>query len=61
MKGEVLFGRTPLGQLIYDIGFAKLSDRYLARKHHLPIAKIRSYREAWKRGTAQAKGKRRKK
>lgn len=46
----VAYGKTPLGQLLYDLGFTKLSDRYLARKHHMPIAEIRSCREAAMRG-----------
>jgi len=40
-----MYGRTPLGQLVYDLGFTRLSDRYLAAKHHMPIASIRRMRE----------------
>jgi DNA helicase HerA-like ATPase len=47
---EIAYGKTPLGQLIYDLGFTKLSDRYLARKHRLPITDIRRYRAATLKG-----------
>lgn len=43
---EVAFGRTPVGQLLYDLGFTDLSDRYLAQKHHIPVASIRRMRAA---------------
>jgi hypothetical protein len=51
----VTYGPSPFGQLVYDLGFTKLGDRYLARKHHLPIQKIREYRAAFKRGWKQGK------
>ena len=54
-EAVMLFTRTPLGQLVYDLGFTRLGDRYLARKHHLPIEKIREYREAFRRGFAQGR------
>jgi hypothetical protein len=41
---EIVYGRTPIGQLVYDLAFTDLSDRYLAGKHHLPVAKIRELR-----------------
>lgn len=44
MANEVVYGRTNVGQFIYDLAFAKLSDRWLARKHRQPIAVIRSTR-----------------
>ena len=47
---EVTYGRTPEGQLLYDLGFSKLSEKYLARKHKKPIAKIRQLRKAVKSG-----------
>jgi len=43
---EILFGRTPLGQLLYDLAFARLSDRWIARKHKMPIAEVRKCRVA---------------
>jgi hypothetical protein len=55
IKTEVTYGRTPLGQLVYDLGFTKLDDSYLARKHKLPIAKVRDYRAAIRRGFKQGK------
>jgi hypothetical protein len=39
-----LYERTPQGQLLYDLAFTDLSAKYLARKHKIPIAKIRSMR-----------------
>lgn len=53
MIETTLYGKTPLGQLLYDLGSAKLSDRYLARKHGIGIEKIRAYRVAFKRGMKQ--------
>lgn len=43
-KSEVLYGKTALGQLLYDLAFARLSPSYLARKHRLPVAEIRRLR-----------------
>lgn len=39
------YGRTALGQIVYDLGFTELSDRYLARKHGVPIAWLRVLRD----------------
>lgn len=41
---EVAYGKTPLGQLLYDLAFTDLADSYLARKHHIPIQSIRNMR-----------------
>jgi hypothetical protein len=38
------YGKTPLGQLLYDLAFTELSDRYLARKHLMPIVRVRKLR-----------------
>ena len=59
-KTTVFYGRTPLGQLIYDLGFAKLKDATIARKHGLPVAVVRRYRAAFKRGFKQGKAEERK-
>ena len=45
---DITYGKTPLGQLLYDLGFTKLEPRYLAQKHHLPIAEIRRMRRVIK-------------
>jgi len=58
-EDEILYGRTPLGQLVYDLGFTKLGDKYLARKHGLPIQKIRDCRAAFERGWNSKKKSRR--
>jgi hypothetical protein len=47
---EILYKRTPLGQLIYDLGFTRLNERYLARKHRMPVAEVRRLRAAVRRG-----------
>lgn len=54
---EVMFTGTPLGRLIYDLGFTTLSDSYLARKHRKPVAKIRELRAAVFEGLKQGKRK----
>lgn len=38
------YGRTKLGQLIYDLAFTDLEANYLARKHGKPVAEIRALR-----------------
>jgi hypothetical protein len=58
MKTEVAYGRTPLGQLVYDLGFTKLSDAYLARKHRMKVQTVRDCRAAFKRGFKQARRRR---
>ena len=40
----VAYGKTQKGQLVYDLGFTKLSERYLARKHKMPVTNIRDLR-----------------
>lgn len=47
---EIRYGRTPIGQLLYDLAFAKLSDRWIARKHRMPVAEVRKCRAAARRG-----------
>lgn len=44
MSKEVLYGRTPVGHLLYDLAFTNSSAKWLARKHRLPVAEIRKYR-----------------
>ena len=41
---DIVYSRTPQGQLLYDLGFTKLSPKWLARKHKLPIDEIRKLR-----------------
>jgi len=38
---EVLFGRTAKGQMLYDFGFSKLTEKWLARKYRMSIAEVR--------------------
>jgi hypothetical protein len=48
-KTEIAYGRTPTGQLVYDLGFARLTDKWLARKHRIPVNQIRAIRATVKR------------
>ena len=38
---EVSYGRTPQGQLLYDLAFAQLTPKHIARKHGIPIESVR--------------------
>lgn len=42
----VLYGKTPMGQLLYDLAFTNLDVKYLARKHKKPVKEIRRLRTA---------------
>lgn len=42
---SLLYGKTPTGQLLYDLCFVKRTDKYLARKHEVTVAEIRHLRE----------------
>jgi hypothetical protein len=44
MPQVVAYGKTPLGQLLFDLAYTDLSERYLARKHDKPVAEIRRLR-----------------
>lgn len=46
MAGQIVYGRTPQGQLLYDLAFTNLAAKYLARKHRIPVASIRRMRGA---------------
>jgi hypothetical protein len=52
---QILYGRTPLGQLVYDLGFAKLKDATIARKHGMTLEQVRTARESFKRGFKKGK------
>lgn len=39
-KTEIAYGRTPSGQLFYDLAFTDHSAPWLARKHKLPQSEI---------------------
>lgn len=41
---ETLYGKTKEGQLLYDLAFTDLGERYLAQKHGLSIVTIRTMR-----------------
>jgi len=38
---EIAYGPTPQGQKLYDFGFAKLTDKWLARKYQMPLPEVR--------------------
>lgn len=40
------YGKTALGQIIYDLAFTNLSAKHIARKHRKPIAEVRELRAA---------------
>ena len=42
----IVYRRNKRGQFLYDLAFTDLDEGYLARKHHMPVAKIRAYRAA---------------
>jgi hypothetical protein len=39
-----VYGRTPEGQLLYDLAFTNLSVRVIARKNRVPVARVRYLR-----------------
>lgn len=43
-QDDVLYGRSPLGQLLYDLAFTDLTPKYLARKHGISMAEVRDLR-----------------
>jgi hypothetical protein len=43
-QDQIVYGRTPEGQLLYDLAFTNLSIRSIARKHRAPVARIRFLR-----------------
>jgi hypothetical protein len=46
MGEEVTYGKTAVGQLLYDLAFVKRTDKWLARKHQISIAEIRNLRKS---------------
>lgn len=46
MAKAVIYGKTPAGRLLYDLAFAKLTDKWIARKHEIPVHKVRLLRKA---------------
>jgi hypothetical protein len=43
---EVTYGKTAVGQLLFDLAFQDLTDKWLARKHQVTIAEIRNLRKS---------------
>jgi len=42
--GETLYGKTPFGQLFYDLAFTDVTPKYLARKHKISAEEVRNLR-----------------
>lgn len=40
------YGKTPQGQLLYDLAFTNLDAKYLARKHKMSVKDVRRLRTA---------------
>jgi hypothetical protein len=43
---EVAYGKTAVGQLLYDLAFVDRTDKWLARKHSVTIGEIRNLRKS---------------
>lgn len=41
---ETTYGKTEMGQVIYDLAFTDLTPKYLARKHGMTVEEIRRLR-----------------
>lgn len=41
----IVYRKTKSGQLLYDLAFTNLDEHYLARKHKMPVAKVRLLRQ----------------
>lgn len=46
MMTERVYGRTAVGQLLYDLAFVDRTDKWLARKHQVSVAEIRNLRKS---------------
>lgn len=46
MPKTIYYGRTPIGQLLWDLAFTELDRSYIARKHSIPVAMIDRMRES---------------
>jgi hypothetical protein len=42
---EIAYGKTEIGQKVYDFGMSKVSDRWLARKYNMSIIDVRALRK----------------
>jgi hypothetical protein len=46
VKNQVAYARTQWGQLLYDLAFVDLTDKWVARKHRISIGEIRKIRSS---------------
>lgn len=42
----IAYGKTAVGQLLYDLAFKDLTDGWIARKHEITIAEVRNLRKS---------------
>ena len=42
---NIVYGRTPMGQLLYDLAFVSLTDKWIARKHKISVGEVRHLRQ----------------
>jgi len=45
LKSAAVFQKAKSGQILYDLAFVDLTDKWLARKHHIPVAEVRKLRK----------------
>jgi hypothetical protein len=43
---DVVYAKTAVGQFLYDIAFASLTDKWIARKHSISIGEVRNVRKS---------------
>lgn len=42
---ELMYERTPEGQMLYDFGFSDLTEKWLAQKYKMPISKVKELKK----------------
>lgn len=43
---EIAYGKTAVGQLLYDLSFRDLTDKWIARKNQITIGEVRNLRKS---------------
>jgi hypothetical protein len=44
MASELGYAKTPIGQLLYDLAFTEITDKWIARKHRISLSEVRTLR-----------------
>lgn len=58
-KGEIVaFGRTKIGQTVYDVIFSSMSAKKVAKKYHLSRDFVLAQRREWRKEHHDAKARR---